>query len=547
MNLLKKHPFAFSIFFLLLVFFSLLIPQTAGARSTYPQGIGPELSTPTADLSNAKVHGYFFYSKDCSHCLDILNQIVNPLLDQYPGQIDLRLLELSNPTYYQALLKVEAAFAVKPEERGLPTVLIGDQLLIGQEPNEQKLQALIEQGLQGDGIPFPEIEGIDPELMISMPVDVANADAEVCTTENPEACQVDLPIYAAYFYQVGCKECNRVDTDIKYLQTLYPQLVVEEFNIYENTPLATWMAERAGRGKDITVPALFIGDQAWIGEGEITPQALEPVLQQLSQTGSPRFWEDFNPEEGQNALLQSFESIGWLAVVLAGLVDGLNPCAFATIVFFISYLTLSGRKGKEILITGASFTIGVFLAYLLVGLGFYKVLDLVKETLAVVSRIVYMITAGLCIVLAVLSIKDYFTAREGNLEDMTLTLPKQLRRRINATIHESSRRATSYYIGAFITGLLVSFIELACTGQIYLPTIIFMSSVPSLRGKAVSYLLLYNLMFIIPLIVVFVLAYYGTTSKQLSDFLQKHAAPVKLGMALVFILLAGWLIFSMAV
>jgi cytochrome c biogenesis protein CcdA len=156
-----------------------------------------------------------------------------------------------------------------------------------------------------------------------------------------------------------------------------------------------------------------------------------------------------------------------------------------------------------------------------------------------------MITAGLCIVLAVLSIRDYFTAREGNLEDMTLTLPKQLRRRINATIHESSKRATSYYIGAFITGLLVSFIELACTGQIYLPTIIFMSSVPSLRGKALGYLLLYNLMFIIPLIVVFILAYYGTTSKQLSDFLQKHAAPVKLGMSIVFILLAGWLIFSL--
>jgi len=69
--------------------------------------------------------------------------------------------------------------------------------------------------------------------------------------------------------------------------------------------------------------------------------------------------------------------------------------------------------------------------------------------------------------------------------------------------------------------------------------------VPTLRGKALGYLLLYNLMFIIPLIVVFILAYYGTTSKQLSDFLQKHAAPVKLGMSIVFILLAGWLIFSL--
>jgi len=45
--------------------------------------------------------------------------------------------------------------------------------------------------------------------------------------------------------------------------------------------------------------------------------------------------------------------------------------------------------------------------------------------------------------------------------------------------------------------------------------------------------------------VVFVLAYYGTTSKQLTAFLKKHAAAVKLGMALVFLTLAGWLIFTL--
>ena len=544
MSPLKRHPFAFSVLFSLIAFFSLLLPQTAGARSTLAQGIGPDAATPTVDMSSAKVHGYFFYSKDCSHCIDILNQIVDPLLAQYPGQIDLRLLELGNPTYYQALLKVEDTYGVKAEQRGLPTVVLGDQILIGDAPNKEGLKSALENGLQGEGIPFPQIEGIDPSLMVSIPVEAASANPEICTTDNPSACQVDKPIYAAYFYQVGCKECNRVDTDIKYLQTLYPQLVVEEYNIFENTPLANWMAERAGRGQDITVPALFIGDQAWIGEGEITPQALEPVLQQLSSTGSPRFWDEFNPDEAQSSLTQRFQSIGWLAVVLAGLVDGLNPCAFATIVFFVSFLTLSGRKGKEILITGASFTIGVFIAYLLVGLGFYKVLDLVKETLAIVSRIVYIFTAGLCLVLAVLSIRDFFIARKGDLDEMTLTLPKPLRKRINATIHEGGK-STRYYIGAFVTGLLVSLIELACTGQIYLPTIIFMSSVPSLRGKAMGYLLLYNVMFIIPLIIVFILAYYGTTSKQLSDFLKKHAGPVKLGMAVVFILLAGWLIFSL--
>ena len=97
----KKHPFVFSILLSLLAFFSLLLPQSAGARSQQPQSIGPEIGTPTADLSNAKVHGYFFYSKDCSHCIDILNQIVNPLLAQYPGQIDLRLLVVAWVAQFQ--------------------------------------------------------------------------------------------------------------------------------------------------------------------------------------------------------------------------------------------------------------------------------------------------------------------------------------------------------------------------------------------------------------------------------------------------------------
>jgi hypothetical protein len=59
--------------------------------------------------------------------------------------------------------------------------------------------------------------------------------------------------------------------------------------------------------------------------------------------------------------------------------------------------------------------------------------------------------------------------------------------------------------------------------------------------RAVLYLVLYNLLFVLPLVVVFVLAYYGTTSKDLSRFLQKNAATVKLGMVLLFSSLAVWL------
>ncbi len=48
-------------------------------------------------------------------------------------------------------------------------------------------------------------------------------------------------------------------------------------------------------------------------------------------------------------------------------------------------------------------------------------------------------------------------------------------------------------------------------------------------------------MFIVPLVVVFILAYYGTTSRDLSAFLQRRAAAVKLGMVILFTSLAVWL------
>ncbi len=541
----ETRAFLTSIGLSLIAFFSLLLPNMASASNMQPQGIGPGGTGPTlTDLENAKVQAYYFYSTSCSHCLDILQNIVQPLEAQYPGLIAIRLVELSESVNYEALMKAEKAFGIGASDRGLPVVLIGNEMLNGEEQTRQRLVELVEAGLEGDGIELPEIPGVDPASLVLSQVQPEPDSPLVCSPENPENCEIAAPIYAAYYYQTGCKECARAETDMVYLQSKYPQLIIEEFNIFEEAALAEWMANRVDVDKNFNTPALVIGDYAWIDETEFTPELIEPVLQELSKTGSPAFWENCNPEECNNALLDRFERMGWLAVVLAGLVDGLNPCAFATIIFFVSYLSLSGKKGKEILFTGASFTLGVFIAYLVVGLGFYKVLDLISGFTSVISKIVYIFTAVLCLVLAVLSIRDFIKVRNGDLSDMALKLPEPLRKRINKTVREG-RKASSYILGAFVTGLLISLLELACTGQIYLPVIISMSSVPEMRAQALLYLVLYNLMFIVPLVVVFILAFYGTSSKQFTDFLRKHAGAVKIGMAIVFILLAAWLVFSL--
>jgi hypothetical protein len=97
----------------------------------------------------------------------------------------------------------------------------------------------------------------------------------------------------------------------------------------------------------------------------------------------------------------------------------------------------------------------------------------------------------------------------------------------------------------FVTGVLVSLIELACTGQVYLPTILFVLGVPEMQAQAGLYLVLYNLMFVLPLVVVFVLAYFGTTSQQLGVLIHRHTSKIKLATAGLFFLLAGWMVVTL--
>jgi cytochrome c biogenesis protein CcdA/thiol-disulfide isomerase/thioredoxin len=531
----------------------LILPVTVEAQGTNPVVIlqstpvvppaaGPQVGPAMVEEVEGQVHGLYFYSEDCAHCKTVYEEVIQPLQAEYGALLDLRLLKIDNPDDYELLIKAEEVFGIAPENRGLPTTIIGNEIIIGEEDSLSRLDATVRQAILAGGMDWPVIPGLEP-FNLNGNGDVDFANPEICTEDDPEACETNAPIYAVYFYQTGCQSCSRVEADLNYLRSRYPQLIIEEFNIYDNAGLADWLTKKAGRKtQDLHSPALFIADEAWFGEDEITPAVVEQALLKHEANGTSKIWETYDPS--QSGIEDLFKSMSWAAVIFAGLVDGLNPCAFATLVFFVSYLTLSGRKGKEVLAVGASFTIGVFIAYLAVGLGFYKVLDLLGDTLTVISRWVYGITALLCFGLAVFSLMDFFKVRRGGTADMALKLPEPLRKRINATIRKG-RNQTAYVGGAFVTGLVVSFLELACTGQVYLPTIIAVSSNPDLRAQAIGFLVLYNLMFIVPLIVVFILAFYGTTSKDLVGFMERHSAAVKLGMTVLFLSLSVWLVFSL--
>ncbi|MBA7650474.1 hypothetical protein ES703_58280 [subsurface metagenome] len=262
---------------------------------------------------------------------------------------------------------------------------------------------------------------------------------------------------------------------------------------------------------------------------------------QYKRTKPPWLRAENYLEKAENNIISRFKGLEITTVFLAGLVDGVNPCAFVTIVFFISYLAFVGRKGKALLLVGLAFTVAVLMTYFLIGLGFLKFIQSLSF-IPILARIVYILTAGGVIVLGVLCIYDYMKYSEDDYDESILKLPNFLHKKIHNVIRERVRMR-NYLLAAFITGFFISILEFACTGQVYLPTIIFVTNIQSLKSRAILYLIFYNFCFILPLILVFLLAYKGMTSERLSAFWKKRGKMAKLLMAIVFFCLAGLLIF----
>jgi len=160
---------------------------------------------------------------------------------------------------------------------------------------------------------------------------------------------------------------------------------------------------------------------------------------------------------------------------------------------------------------------------------------------------------GIC---AVGSFYDLYLVKQGKHKEILLQLPSAVKRRINVVLARRVGGAQrerqsggadggpgtvlSLVIAAFVSGLIVSLLELACTGQLYLPSVkMMLFDAAGKRLRALAYLLVYNVAFVVPLLGVFVLAYAGVTSEQLRQWLMKRLALTKLAMGLFFLLLGA--------
>lgn len=239
-----------------------------------------------------------------------------------------------------------------------------------------------------------------------------------------------------------------------------------------------------------------------------------------------------------------------LAVVVAGFVDGFNPCAFSIVIVLAGLLAVGGRHRTARLVGGLAFCVGSFATYVLMGLGLLHVGRFFTPLTGLRDAMRAALSLSL-FVLSFLSLRDAFCYRKtGDARTIALQLPAGVKRLIRLVAERCWRVGTDASAAkgrgalslAFVgmtslgCGFLVTLLDALCTGQIYVPVLALLSREPAAE-KAFIYLILYNLAFILPLVFVFIVAAHGVDSARLQRWSKRNVVPSKIALAMIFALL----------
>ncbi len=210
-------------------------------------------------------------------------------------------------------------------------------------------------------------------------------------------------------------------------------------------------------------------------------------------------------------------------VAVTGFIDGIHPCAIAILIFFIAFLLTMKRKMKNILVLGLVYIFVIFLTYLAIGVGLLSGMMLFGQ-----HHFFAILGSWLLIFLGIINLKGYFfpNFKTG------LKMPKVSNERIKGYLSKAT--LPTIVIAAFLVGLC----SVPCSGGIYAAiTALLASKTTFLAGF--GYLLLYNLMFVAPLIILLALATNPYTLVKMGNWQQKHKRTQKLIMGLFMIALGA--------
>jgi hypothetical protein len=359
----------------------------------------------------------------------------------------------------------------------------------------------------------------------------ASARAEETSPTGARSC--------TFFFTPGCRMCKETKVAVRAAEAKYGKRIAVKWVDLSDAKTGTASARRLfdmldAYGEEETPSLSFFVGRACLAGGDVIVEKLDATL--AVELARPD--DDAGPAQPVGATRTN--RLGLWAISAAALADGINPCAFATVVLLVSMMATARRSRRETLVIGGAFTVAVYVTYFLIGLAFFGILQKLRGFL-LVSDLVFYFAFAACVVFGSLSLWDATLAWRGREpKDMLLKVPERLRARMARSM-SAGVRSQSLVFGALGAGVVVSLLESACTGQVYFPVIAGLVRDPGTRARGVAMLAWYNVLFVLPLVTVLGLAVAGVGSSSLASWGKRHWGLTKLVMAIVFAAMACWM------
>lgn len=280
----------------------------------------------------------YFLENDCPDCKKINEVVLRPIMEKYGDKIEFVKRDVDKIKNFEAMMGFEGKYGIPPQE--VPEFYTPFGVTWKPDKIKDELPALIDRELIADS-PGKYTDFFEKYL--------ETGETGISATESIRKQYLSKKKLVIYeFQKTGCRSCERLSLSIGYLKKKYPdQLEIKSYNINDidaailNEALS--LKYKVATELHLTTPSLFFGETAMSGKDAFkNKDIVKQVISAYNETDKhpTLIPTEKDVEAAKEAIYARYTAISWTAVLAAGLLDGINPCAFVTIILLLSYLAL---------------------------------------------------------------------------------------------------------------------------------------------------------------------------------------------------------------
>ncbi|MFA5887483.1 MAG: cytochrome c biogenesis protein CcdA [Candidatus Nanoarchaeia archaeon] len=348
-----------------------------------------------------------------------------------------------------------------------------------------------------------------------------------------ETSKIDLVV----FHGQGCPHCAKLLEFLDSIQSKYPQMNVIEYETYFNQTNRELFQEYADAFETTIqgVPTVFVDGRVIVGFNDKIGTEIEQEIQRCTKEACPSPQDKLNNGGSSVSIIgesspkdspektEALKRITGSAVISAAFVDSINPCEFAILIMLLTTILAAGIR-KRALYAGLAFSLSIFISYYLMGIGLYSAIQATG-----ISKTFYVVMAVIAIIIGLFNLKDYLWYGKWFIMEVPLSWRPKMK---------TVLKGITSVPGAFLIGFVISLFLLPCTSGPYI-VILGLLAETTTRNHALLYLLLYNFIFVLPMIGITLAIYFGFTTTEQAEEWRQHKLKTLHLIAGVILLLLG--------